>query len=173
MNEISERHPMDKDCDVLRVADWVPPQRVLLGADVRDRAHALELLANAVAREHPVDSVAVVRALWRRELAGSTGLGYGIAIPHARISGISSPLTVFMRTKVPLAFDAPDGQAVSQFLAILVPQEGTRREHLQLLALIARLFSVEGFRRQLDELSSAGEAVEAFRKGVAQVLEKA
>src|SRR5450631_504492 len=72
---------------------------------------------------------------------GSTALGAGFAIPHARINGIARPLTLFMRTRLPVAFDAPDGKPVSDLLAIMVPADGAKEDHLQLLALVARLFS--------------------------------
>jgi PTS system nitrogen regulatory IIA component len=155
--------------DITRIATWLQPQDILLDVDVRDRSHALEVAASTIGRAHGRDPAPIFRALWRREQVGSTGLGEGFAIPHARISGIVRPITLFMRTKLAIAFDAPDGKPVSQLLVIMVPVDGAKDDHLQLLALVVRLFSDRGFRTQLDSAPDAAAAAEAFRIGVAQV----
>jgi PTS system nitrogen regulatory IIA component len=132
--------------DIAQIATWLQPQDILFDADVRDRPHALEVVAAAICRARGLEPAPVFRALWRREQAGSTALGEGFAIPHARIGGIARPITLFIRTRHAIAFDAPDGKPVSQLLAIMVPEDGARDDHLQLLALVARLFSDRRFR---------------------------
>ena len=146
------------------------PQDILFDVDVRDRPHALEVVASAFCCAHGLDPAPVFRALWRREQAGSTALGEGFAIPHARIGGTARPVTLFMRTSLPVAFDAPDGRPVSQRLVIMVPEDGAKDDHLQLLALVARLFSIHGFRKQLDAAADTTTAADAFRAGIARVL---
>jgi nitrogen PTS system EIIA component len=155
--------------DTMRIATWLQPQEILLDVDVRDRTHVLEVLAAEIGREHGLEPGAIFRALWRREQAASTGLGEGFAIPHARIVGIARPLTLFMRMKVAIAFDAPDRKPVSQLLAIIAPVDGAKDDHLQLLALVAQLFSDRAFRRQLDSAPDAAAAADAFRTGIARV----
>lgn len=155
--------------DTHRIAAWLQPADILLDVDVRDRAHALEIGAAAICRAHALDPTPVWRALWRREQAGSTALGEGLAIPHARIDGIAAPTTMFMRTRRAVAFDAPDGHPVAQLLLILVPEDGAKDDHLELLALVARLFSARGFRRQLDHAPDATAAADAFRAGIARL----
>ncbi len=88
---------------------------------------------------------------------------------HARIDGIERPITLFIRTRRPIAFDAPDGKPVSQMLAITVPEDGAKDDHLQLLALMARLFSEHRFRAQLDGAPDAAAVEDAFRAGTARV----
>jgi len=156
--------------DIKQIATWLQPMDILLDVDVRDRPHALELGASAICRAHRLDPAPVFRALWRREQAGSTALGEGFAIPHARIGGIARPTTLFMRTRVAIAFDAPDGHPVSQLLVILVPEDGAKDDHLQLLALVARLFSDRGFRTRLDRATDAAAVADAFQAGVARLL---
>ena len=155
--------------DIAQIAAWLQPQEILFDVDVRDRPHALEVAAAAICRAHGLDPAPVVRALWRREQAGSTALGDGFAIPHDCIGGIAQPTTLFIRTRRAIAFHAPDGKPVSQLLAILVPEEGARDDHLQLLALVARLFSDRSFRAQLDGAPDAAAAAEVFRAGIARV----
>jgi nitrogen PTS system EIIA component len=132
-----------------RLASWLQPERVLLDVEPRDRRHALDLAAQDFARSHGVDAGPVFRALWRRELVGSTGIGRGVAIPHARIDGIDHPIALFMRTKWPIHFVSPDSKDVSHILTILVPANGDADEHLQLLALVAEMFMDGGFRSRV------------------------
>lgn len=157
--------------DVARIAAWLQPQDILFDADVRDRAHALDVAAAAICSgANGLDPAPIFRALWRREQTGSTALGEGMAIPHARIGGIARPITLFMRTKRPVSFDAPDGKPVSQLLVIAVPEDGAQEDHLQLLALVAQLFSDRDFRTQLDRAPNATAAADVFRAGIARVL---
>jgi PTS system nitrogen regulatory IIA component len=155
--------------DLTRVASWLQPEEILIDVPLRDSTHALEVMARAIGARHGLDPGPVFRALSRREQAGSTGLGGGFAIPHAKIAGIERPLTLLLRTRDAIAFKAPDGGPVSLMLAILVPLEGDRDDHLQLLALVAELFSKPRFRTQLDTGTDAAAIAEAFRAGVSQL----
>ena len=107
--------------------------------------------------------------LARREQAASTALGNGFAIPHARITGIAQPMTIYLRMKAPIAFNSPDGKPVSQLLVIMVPADGAKDEHLQLLALVSQLLSDRGFRMQLDGATDVASAAQAFQGAIAQL----
>ena len=155
--------------DLTRVANWLQPEEILIDVPLRDSTHALEVMARAIGARHDLDPGPVFRALSRREQAGSTGLGGGFAIPHAKIAGIDRPFTLLLRTRDPIPFKAPDGDPVSLMLAILVPQEGDRDDHLQLLALVAELFSSPRFRAQLDTGPDTAALAEAFRAGVSRL----
>jgi PTS system nitrogen regulatory IIA component len=126
---------------------------VVVGIDVHDKQQALEEAALMVERRHGINHVPVFRALWRREQAGSTGLGHGVAIPHARIAGLGEPIVLLIRTKLPIAFGAPDHKPVSVLCVILVP-EHANDEHLQILASVSEMFSHRDFR---DRLKAAQE----------------
>ena len=88
------------------------PQEVALGLDVRGKIELLDELARMAKGSRPLDAEAIGRALKRRERAGSTGIGNGLAIPHARITGIEKPLTLFVRTRSPIAFGGSAGAPV-------------------------------------------------------------
>jgi nitrogen PTS system EIIA component len=153
-----------------RLAEWLQPQEVILDLPGRDRKDVLEAAALAIGRTHGLQSAPIFDALWRREQAGCTALGAGFAIPHARVIGIPGPLTVYLRTRAPVPFGAPDGKPVSDFLVILVPSDGSHDDHLQLLALVARLFSDKRFRRQIHEASDAAVVSNAFRRGIESAI---
>lgn len=84
-----------------------------------------------------VDSTKAVAALRQREALGPTGVGKGIALPHARIDGISEVHGVFLRLDKPLDFDAVDRQPVDIVFALFAPEEAGV-DHLKALALVSR-----------------------------------
>jgi len=155
--------------DIRRIAAWLQPEAIHLDVPLRDPSHALEFIADAIGARHGLDPAPVFRALCRREQAGSTGLGAGFAIPHARIPGIARPLTLLLRARTPLAFKALDHEPVWLMLAILVPVDGDKDDHLKLLALVAELFSDPRFRAQMDTGEEPAAVAEAFRTGVARL----
>ena len=152
-----------------RIAEWLCPEEIILDVDVAERQQALQAAAVAIAQTHGLKAPPVFRALWRREQVGSTALGQGVAIPHARISGIDRPLTLYMRPKQAIAFDAPDGKPVSTIFVIMVPADGATDDHLELLALVARMFSDSTFRQRLQRAFDPTQAGQAFREWAEQV----
>jgi PTS system nitrogen regulatory IIA component len=122
---------------------------VVLGLKATDAKQVCEEIGALVAHRNQVDDELVFRALWRREQCGSTAVGHGIAIPHARIPGIVAPVVLFARTQDPIPFGAPDHQPVSAFFVILVP-EHANEEHLRILATVSEMFSEKAFRKQLE-----------------------
>jgi len=152
-----------------RIAAWVRPENILIDVHVRDATHALGLLADAVANRHQLEPEPVFRALARRESAGSTGVGEGFAIPHAKIVGLARPVTVLLRPKQAIPFRAPDGKPVSLMLAIMVPVDGDKDTHLQLLARVAELFSQASFRAEVEAADDVATIAEAFRAQVARL----
>ena len=138
------------------------PQDIALGLDVHGKTEALRAVAVLIQHSCRMDAELIFRALNRREQAGSTGVGNGLAIPHARIPGIDEPVTMFARTTAPISYGAPDGKPVSDFFVILVPAEGANETHLQLLRAVAELFSVPAFRATLAAAASPPAVAEAF-----------
>ncbi|MCB1860460.1 MAG: PTS sugar transporter subunit IIA [Gammaproteobacteria bacterium] len=88
--------------------------------------------------------------LLERERLGSTGLGQGIALPHARIEGVENACGALIRLESGVDFDAIDNHKVDIVFGLMVPQQATE-EHLQLLAQLATLFSNEKFCSRLRE----------------------
>ena len=119
-----------------------------LDVDVSDKARLLERIASLLAQRLSLSDVDVLESLAAREQLGSTGLGHGVAIPHARMPQCYAVAGVFVRTQVAVPFDAPDHKPVSLFLALVVPKQATER-HLQLLATAAAMFNDRVFRDKL------------------------
>jgi PTS system nitrogen regulatory IIA component len=152
--------------DTKQVAAWLQPEEIHLDVPLRDARHALEFIADTIGVHHGLEAAPIFRALARREQAGSTALGAGFAIPHARIHGIDRPSTLLVRARRPIEFNAPDLNPVSLMLAILVPEHGRRDDHLRLLALVAELFSNPAFRARMDTGANAGIVAASLRAGI-------
>lgn len=84
-----------------------------------------------------IDSTSVVDALLDRENLGPTGVGHGVALPHARMAGLTQVCGLFIRIKKPLDFDSVDRQPVDLAFALFAPEDAGV-EHLKALALVSR-----------------------------------
>jgi PTS system nitrogen regulatory IIA component len=142
---------------LLRVED------ILLDVDVTGRGALLERVAAALGEHAHVSAAQVLASLNAREDLGSTALGHGVAIPHARMSQCGAVAGTFVRTRMAIPFSAPDLKPVSLFLGLLVPKQATEH-HLQLLATAANMFGDRGFR---DALRACPDAMSARKLFVA------
>ena len=145
-----------------RIMESVCPQHIELELDVHSKWEALETIATKIGRSRDLAAQPILRALWRREMASSTAVGSGFAIPHARIDGIANPVTFFARTRSAIDFAAPNGEWVSELFVILVPANGDNNRHLHMLALVARAFTDTRFRARLARTSDSGGVRSAF-----------
>ena len=94
-------------------------------------------LGDVAAAVYGLKASDVAAALQERESLGPTGVGQGIALPHARLDGLDGVVGLFMRLEKPLDFDSVDRQPVDLIFALLAPQDAGV-EHLKALALVSR-----------------------------------
>ena len=117
------------------------PECVRCDVPAASRKRTLQLLGEIFAEADPaLTAQGVFDLLVARERLGSTGLGEGCALPHARVPGLGHTLAAFLRLGKGVDFDAPDHVPVDLVFGLLVPQESTD-EHLETLATIARVFA--------------------------------
>jgi PTS system nitrogen regulatory IIA component len=114
----------------------------------RTKRQALALVAETAARRFNLDAGEVLEALLAREQAGSTGVGAGVAVPHARLEGLDRMRGVFVRLEAPVDYDSVDGQPVDLLFALLAPSEAGA-EHLRALARVSRLLRQSDLREHL------------------------
>jgi PTS system nitrogen regulatory IIA component len=146
---------------VNKVAKYLRSQDICLEMDAADKRALFDAIGLHMHREHSLVHDDVVNGLWRREQAGPTGVGNGIAIPHARVNSLARILAFYARLKSPIAFNAPDDRPVSDVLVLLVPKPAAD-EHLAVLADAVKLFSVEQFRARLHACTDAEQAFKLF-----------
>ncbi|BEI36110.1 PTS IIA-like nitrogen regulatory protein PtsN [Polynucleobacter sp. HIN6] len=111
-----------------------------LNAQASNKAQAFENAGQYFATKLQIPCETVLSFLNAREALGSTGLGFGVAIPHGRIKGLQEPCAALFKLQTPIEFGAPDGKPVSLLLFLLVPEKATQ-EHLEILAVIAQLLT--------------------------------
>ncbi len=128
--------------------DLLALDRIMLNAVVSSKQHAFDEIGRLAQPQRGPKAADIASRLWKRELRSSTALGYGIALPHAHVKGLTKPVAVFLRSKDPIAFDAPDGLPVTEVCALLVPKPATA-EHFDLLTNFTRMFSDRRFRQAL------------------------
>jgi PTS system nitrogen regulatory IIA component len=143
------------------VAQLFTSKDVLLDLDVRNKQALFEAVGRLWEEHRGIAAAAVVENLNAREILGSTGLGQGVAIPHARVKGLSSAAAAFVRPKLPIDFDSPDGSPVAYCFVLLVPVQATE-QHLQILANVAEMMSSARFREQLGEAGSPEQVYRLF-----------
>jgi nitrogen PTS system EIIA component len=146
----------------MNIGDLLNPQRVQCGADIGSKKRALEVLSELLHHAQPqLSALDIFNGLLNRERLGSTGIGHGIAIPHARLPGCTQAAGAVLTLNRAINFDASDGQPTHLFFALLVPEHFTD-EHLQLLAGLAEMFSDAPLCTQLHDLCDPQAVCEAI-----------
>jgi PTS system nitrogen regulatory IIA component len=140
------------------VGELLTREDIALDLDVSGKQALLEQLAAMLARRAHLPEIDILQALNAREALGSTALGRGVAIPHARMAGCVAAAAAFVRTRSALSFGAPDGGRVSLFLALIVPQQANQK-HLRLLATAAAMFSDPSLRGALRTDTDPGQVL--------------
>lgn len=131
------------------ISKILPPANVVLDAESTSKKRVFERVGILFENQVQLARSQVFDSLFAREKLGSTGLGHGVAIPHGRVKGLRDAVGAFIKTQNPIAFDAPDGQAVNLMFILLVPERATDL-HLQILSELAQMFSDRKFREQLQ-----------------------
>lgn len=105
----------------------------------------IDLLAS-LGRVH--DAPALKEAVWAREQTRTTGIGHGLAIPHGKCTGVSSLAIAIGKPARPMEFQAIDGKPVRMVVLLASPPDKTS-DHIQALAHISRLMTMEDFRERI------------------------
>lgn len=127
---------------------------ISLRVNAADKRKALAVIAEIAARNFSLDAGDVLEALLEREAAGSTGVGYGVAVPHARLDGLGRMRGLFVRLEHPIDFGSVDDQPVDLLFALFAPKNAGA-EHLRALAKVSRLLRQTAVREHLRTARSA------------------
>jgi nitrogen PTS system EIIA component len=136
------------------LTELLTPDRVVVPLAARDKAGVIaELTRHLVARSGG-EYAEVLEAIEERENVLSTGIGFGVAIPHARSSAVRELSVVCGLSPVPVPYDSIDGDPVRLFFLIVGP-EAAAGQHVKILSRIARLVRKENIRQQLCQADTA------------------
>ncbi|QYF87249.1 PTS sugar transporter subunit IIA [Brevundimonas sp. PAMC22021] len=150
------------------ISDLLASEGVKLRAGASSKRQALHLVAGAAAQALGLTEAEVFEALMEREQLGSTGLGCGVAVPHARLTGLDRVAGVLVRLDQPVAYDSVDDRPVDVLFALFAPpSDGT--EHLRALAAVSRALRSSELRERLRQARTVDAVRALFVKDTAAV----
>jgi PTS system nitrogen regulatory IIA component len=121
----------------MKISDLLSPTDVMIDARTSNKRLLLQELAARAAASLDLNVDQIAPYLLKREELGSTGIGRGVAIPHARLPDVVRPYGLLARLKAPIEFDAIDGQAVDIVFVLLLPAAAETAQ-IGALAQVAR-----------------------------------
>ena len=149
----------------MELADFLTKEQVVTDLKASDRWEAIEELIDLLVANGQVKSdhrEAIVSVVKKRETSMSTGIGFGIGIPHASTDLIDYVTGAFGRSRGGVNFDALDNHPVNLVMLFLVPQ-GQFQKHLHTLAKIAKVLHKKEFRKALEDAGDAAEMSQIIR----------
>jgi PTS system nitrogen regulatory IIA component len=138
------------------LTEFLTPERVVVPLAARDKAGIIAELTRHLVDHSGGSFAEVLGAVEEREAVLSTGIGFGVAIPHARSPAVRELTIVCGVSPVPIAYDSIDGEPVRLFFLIVGP-ETSAGQHVKVLSRIARLVRREDLRQQLCAASTPQE----------------
>ncbi len=144
------------------IVDFLHPKTVLPRARGGSRKCVLSELSDAAAAHAGLAASAVFDAVLERERMGSTGVGEGVAIPHARVKGLDSIIGAFARLDDGVDFESIDDQSCDLVFMLLAPEHADA-DHLRALAKVSRVMRQEALRKALRSAHSVDAIFSAFQ----------
>lgn len=155
--------------DALSISDLLTSGTIRVGMPGGEKRDVLDAVIDLLEGHEAVrDLDQVRRDVFAREQQMSTGVGMGLALPHARSAAVTDTLAAFAITESGVPFGSMDGQPV-RMICLLVGPEDERGRHIRLLGRISRLMNRDAFRRQLLTAATSEEALARFRDAEAQL----
>jgi PTS system nitrogen regulatory IIA component len=139
----------------MQIGDLLDRGAIALRVSASSKRQVLAVIAEIAARSFGLEVGDVLDALTEREQAGSTGVGHGVAAPHARLEGLDRLRGVFVRLEQPVDFDSVDDQPVDLIFALFAPRGAAGVEHLRALARVSRVLRQADMREQLRQARTA------------------
>ena len=136
----------------MQISDILSKNDVIIDEKIASKKQTLECLARLASAATKLDERLVFDALLERERLGTTGVGHGVALPHARLADLKKIYCAFLKTK-PLDFEAVDEKNVDLVFLLLVPEDAGA-DHLKALARLSKLLRNEEVAAQLRATDS-------------------
>lgn len=124
------------------ISSFLDPAAVRVLAQVSSKKRLFHELAETAHAAYGIDTAEAVDALQERESLGPTGVGHGVALPHARLEHLDRVVGVFIKLEKPLDFDSVDRQPVDLIFGLFAPKD-SGVEHLKALATVSRMLRDE------------------------------
>lgn len=137
----------------MEIRDFLKEEDVAIDFRAADKSSLLKALAARAGATLQLPPEAIANALEQRDDLGSTGIGSGVCIPHARFRDLKAPFGMFARLRHPIAYDAIDGEPVDLAFLLLLPAS-SQLDQLNALAAVARKLRVPETLQRLREADS-------------------
>lgn len=149
---------------LIKISDFLKADAIFMDIKAREKLDAIkELVEKMVSNKFVEDGQEFMKALAKRENLESTGIGDGIAIPHARTNAVQDLILAFARSPEGVDFSAIDGKP-SHLIFLIASPEGKKSEYIMALAKLSRLLRKELVRDRLKAASSPKEILEIIKK---------
>ena len=132
----------------MEVSDFLSPEAVRVVGQFSSKKRLFQELGEIAQQAYEIDPAATQEGLLEREALGPTGVGHGVALPHARLEGLTGIVGLFIRLEKPQDYDSVDRQPVDLVFCLLAPKE-TGVDHLKALALVSRTMRDEAITQKL------------------------
>ncbi|MFT3728040.1 MAG: PTS sugar transporter subunit IIA [Terricaulis sp.] len=147
------------------LSDLIAPEAIMPRLITTSRRHALMSMTEALGKLAGIDARAAFDAALMRERLSGTGVGDGVAIPHAPVMGVTRPIGVFARLDPPQEFDALDNRPADLVFLLLSPPERSG-DHLKALARVSRFLRNAEIREKLRSARGIDEIYALFAGAV-------
>ncbi len=147
--------------DILNI---IKDETIFIGLDAENREECLQKMVDGMEKAGFVsDKKVYLATVHEREQKGSTGVGFGVAIPHGKSDGVASAGLAFARLAKPVDWNSLDGKPVQVVFLIGVPEKDAGNEHIKILIAISRKLVHEEFRKKLLAVNSSSELYEVLQ----------
>lgn len=152
----------------MKLSNYTSPELLLAGLTAQDKRETLAAMVDRLLEAGKVaDGETLLNELMAREVVESTGIGGGIALPHARSQVVAGSLVTIARLAQPIAFDSVDGEPVD-LVFLLVGSRELPGQQLRILARISRLVRIQSFLGDLREADTPAALFQALLDAEAQ-----
>ncbi len=147
----------------MNLLEIITPECIKAPLVALDKRGVIDELVDLLAATGRVANPSLLKeAVWTRELTRTTGIGHGLAIPHGKCEGMRSLAMAIGKPAAPMDFQAIDGQPVRLVVLLASPPDRTS-DHIQALARISRLMTMDQFRERIYAAGSAPEIYQLLR----------
>lgn len=148
----------------MRICDFLKPEHILFGVSVKSKHEAISSALNLFNNDIEPEKLSGIAAkVFEREELMSTGVGKGLAIPHAKSDLLSQHIISLVILEQGVDFKSIDGHPVDIVMLVVGPTENNRI-HIQILSRISKMMNKDGFRRDLKDSTSPEEITSLFRQ---------
>lgn len=147
----------------MNLLDILTPECIKAPLEASDKKGVIDELVDVLAAAGRVGEPALLKdAVWTREQTRTTGIGHGLAIPHGKCAGMASLAMSIGKPAEPMDFEAIDGQPVRLVVLLASPPDRTS-DHIQALARISRLMTMDEFRGKIYKAQTAAEIYDLLK----------